>query len=58
MPDLPYTTAELDKEMFDYVYSTLQPDQMKIYPCVVVPWTIIEKWFNKNLKPFQRKYYK
>ena len=56
MPDLPYTTAELDKEMFDYVYSTLQPDQMKIYPCGVVPWTIIEKWFNKGIwKPFPKE---
>ena len=56
MPDLPFTTPELDKESFDYVYSTLQPDQMKIYPCVVVPWTIIEKWFNKGIwKPFPKE---
>ena len=48
MPDLPYTTPELDCQMFDYTYSILQPDQIKIYPCAVVPWTIIEKWYNQG----------
>ena len=53
MPDLPYTTPELDKLMFDYTYKKLQPDQIKVYPCAVVPWTIIEKWFNKGIwKPY------
>lgn len=53
MPDLPYTTPELDKEMFDFTYSILQPDQIKIYPCAVVPWTIIEKWYNDGKwKPY------
>lgn len=46
MPDLPFTTPELDKDMFDYTYSVLMPDQIKIYPCSVVPWTKIEKWYN------------
>ena len=45
MPDLPNSTPEMDKAMFDYVYNILQPDQMKIYPCEVVPWTVIEKWY-------------
>ena len=54
MPDLPFSTPELDKEMFDYTYKILQPDQIKIYPCAVVPWTIIEKWFNENKwKPYE-----
>ena len=46
MPDLPGSTPELDKEMFDIVYNTsvIQPDQTKIYPCEVVPWTVIKKW--------------
>ena len=45
MPDLPYATPELDKEMFDIVYNTpmLQPDQLKIYPCQVVPYTVIKR---------------
>jgi ELP3 family radical SAM enzyme/protein acetyltransferase len=46
MPDLPGSTPELDKEMFDIVYnsSIIQPDQTKIYPCEVVPWTVIKQW--------------
>lgn len=48
MPDLPYTTPEMDKEMFDYTYEVLQPDQIKVYPCAVVPWTKIEKWYNEG----------
>ena len=48
MPDLPFTTVELDKSMMDYTYQILQPDQIKVYPCAVVPWTIIEKWFNQG----------
>lgn len=44
MPDLPGSSPEIDKKMFDYVYSVVCPDQMKVYPCEVVPWTIIEKW--------------
>lgn len=48
MPDLPGATPEIDKKMFDYVYSTICPDQMKVYPCEVVPWTIIEKWYKEG----------
>ena len=51
MPDLPYSTPEIDKVMFDVVYEKedFQPDQIKIYPCEVVPWTKIEKWYNEGL---------
>ena len=48
MPDLPYSTPDLDKQMFDFVYSKVHPDQMKIYPCEVTPWTIIEKWYKEG----------
>jgi ELP3 family radical SAM enzyme/protein acetyltransferase len=48
MPDLPGSTPAIDKAMFDYVYSVVCPDQMKIYPCQVVPWTIIQKWHNEG----------
>ena len=48
MPDLPGATPDIDKAMFDYVYSVVCPDQMKVYPCEVVPWTIIEKWYKKG----------
>jgi ELP3 family radical SAM enzyme/protein acetyltransferase len=54
MPDLPYTTPELDKQMFDYTYTQLMPDQIKVYPCAVVPWTKIEKWYNEGKwKPYE-----
>lgn len=55
MPDLPYSNPEKDKYMFDQVYNSdkYQPDQIKIYPCEVVPWTKIEKWYNEgSYKPY------
>ena len=55
MPDLPYSSPEKDMKMFDDVYGTglYQPDQIKIYPCEVVPWTKIEKWYeNGTYKPY------
>lgn len=48
MPDLPNSTPEIDKAMFDYVYSIVCPDQMKVYPCQTIPWTIIEKWYKQG----------
>jgi ELP3 family radical SAM enzyme/protein acetyltransferase len=50
MPDLPHSSPEKDKEMFDTIYGSeeFQPDQIKIYPCEVVPWTKIEKWYNEG----------
>ena len=48
MPDLPTSTPELDMEMFDFVYSKLHPDQMKIYPCEVTPWTVIQQWYKEG----------
>lgn len=55
MPDLPYSTPEKDIAMFDEVYTTdrFQPDQIKVYPCEVVPWTKIEKWHKDgSYKPY------
>jgi ELP3 family radical SAM enzyme/protein acetyltransferase len=48
MPDLPGATPEIDIKMFDYVYTLLCPDQMKVYPCQTVPWTKIEKWYKEG----------
>lgn len=50
MPDLPYTNAQKDKNMFDYIYETsaIQPDQMKVYPCEIVPWTKIKQWYEEG----------
>ena len=50
MPDLPGASPELDMKMFDYVYKTpyLQPDQIKIYPCEVTPYTVIKNWHERG----------
>ena len=46
MPDLPLSNPDIDREMFEVVLASnaIMPDQVKIYPCEVVPWTVIEKW--------------
>ena len=54
MPDLPNSTPEIDKKMFDQIYNpqndeSYQPDQIKIYPCEITPYTIISKWYSKGL---------
>jgi len=50
MPDLPGSTPEIDKKMFDEVLNNenLQFDQWKIYPTAVVPWTKIKKMYDKG----------
>ena len=48
MPDLPDASPDIDKAMFDYVYSIVCPDQMKVYPCQTVPWTVIKKWYEQG----------
>eukprot|EP00760_Papus_ankaliazontas_P015771 PhM_4_TR16716/c0_g1_i1/m.16322 len=55
MPDLPGSTPEGDKRMFDELLSSpeLQADQWKIYPCQTVPWTVIQRWFEEGrYKPY------
>jgi ELP3 family radical SAM enzyme/protein acetyltransferase len=48
MPDLPFTTPDDDIKMFETVFQTdlIQPDQVKIYPCQIVPYTKIKKWYD------------
>lgn len=50
MPDLPGSSLEKDREMFDYILSNpdLQVDQWKIYPCSVTPFTKIQEWYEKG----------
>jgi len=48
MPDLPGASVAIDKAMFDYVYCVVCPDQMKVYPCQTVPWTVIKKWHSEG----------
>lgn len=50
MPDLPNATPEKDIAMFDFAFKSpyLQPDQVKIYPCEVTPWTVIKQWHDSG----------
>lgn len=55
MPDLPYSSPEKDKYMFDVVFNSdkFRADQLKIYPCEVVPWTKIKTWYEEgSYKPY------
>jgi ELP3 family radical SAM enzyme/protein acetyltransferase len=55
MPDLPGSSPEMDIEMFDTLYNSdkYQPDQIKVYPCAIVPWTKIKDWYDEGLyKPY------
>lgn len=47
MPDLPGSSPEQDKKMFEWVLSSpnFQADQWKIYPCEVTPFSQIEEWY-------------
>ena len=58
MPDLPGSSPQKDLKMFKYLFSSpdLQPDQLKIYPCVVNEYAPLYKWFkNGKYKPFPPK---
>lgn len=58
MPDLPGSTPAKDLKMFEYVYNSpdLQPDQVKIYPCVVNQYAPLYQWYKKGIyKPYSPK---
>jgi len=50
MPNLPGSSYEQDVVMLDNALydEKLQVDQLKIYPCAVVPFTKIKKWFEEG----------
>ena len=55
MPDLPNSSLKQDRDMFTKLFTTdlLRPDQMKIYPCEITPWTKIQKWYQEGkYKPY------
>jgi ELP3 family radical SAM enzyme/protein acetyltransferase len=55
MPNLPGSCAAEDIRMFDEFNNNpdLQVDQWKIYPCTVVPFTEIKKWYEAGTyKPY------
>lgn len=58
MPGLPHSTIAKDLCMFKELFSNpdFQPDWLKIYPCVVVPGSQLEKiWRNGKYKPYTDK---
>lgn len=50
MPNLPGSSYEMDKLMMEQVLhdDRLQADQLKIYPCAVVPFTKIKQWYEEG----------
>ncbi len=58
MPNLPGSNVELDKRMVGELFADdkYQPDYLKIYPCVVVPKSILSSIYRKGLfKPYDDK---
>jgi len=55
MPNLPGSSYEQDVKMLNEALydDRLQADQLKIYPCAVVPFTKIKEWYDKgDYKPY------
>ena len=50
MPNLPGSSYEQDVKMLEEALydDRLQADQLKIYPCAVVPFTKIKQWYDKG----------
>jgi elongator complex protein 3 len=58
MPGLPGSTPKKDLDTFKKVFSDprWQPDMLKIYPCVVVKNTLLNKWYQQGkYKPYTQK---
>lgn len=55
MPNLPGSTVKRDIEMFRELFKNpaFRPDMIKVYPCVVAPFTELSKWYEKGkYKPY------
>lgn len=50
MPNLPGSNPEMDIEMIREFFSDqrFKPDHLKIYPCVVTPYSELEQWFREG----------
>ncbi len=58
MLNLPGSTIKKDEKMFEELFSNpnFQPDQLKIYPCVVLKTALLYKlWKQKKYKPYSEK---
>lgn len=50
MPGLPGSTLESDLESFTELYGSpdFKPDYLKVYPCLVLPFSQLQKWHEKG----------
>jgi elongator complex protein 3 len=58
MPGLPGSTVARDIKMFKELFENedLRPDMLKVYPCVVTPFSELEKWYKDGrYKPYTDK---
>lgn len=58
MPNLPGSSPKRDIAMFKKLFSdsNFRPDMLKVYPCVVAPFSELEKWYHQGkFKPYTDK---
>jgi ELP3 family radical SAM enzyme/protein acetyltransferase len=51
MPDLPFTTLQHDYQLANefFLSKEFQLDYVKIYPCLRLPYTLAEKWYEQGI---------
>ena len=58
MPGLPGSNIENDIKLFKKMFSSskFKPDQLKLYPCQVMPGSVLEKWYwDGKYKPYSKE---
>ena len=56
MPNLPDSSPEKDIEMMDYVLANIHPDQVKMYPTTITPFTrILEDYKTGKYVPYNNE---
>lgn len=58
MPGLPGSNLKKDLQLFKKIFSDerFKPDQIKIYPCQVIPGSELENWYwKKKYKPYTKE---
>jgi len=58
MPGLPGSSYRKDLQLFRRLFSEqkFRPDQLKIYPCQVMPGSVLEDWYwKRKYKPYPEK---
>ncbi|MBI4994032.1 tRNA uridine(34) 5-carboxymethylaminomethyl modification radical SAM/GNAT enzyme Elp3 [Candidatus Peregrinibacteria bacterium] len=58
MPNLPGSNVARDIKMFKELFENpeFKPDMLKVYPCVVAPFSELEKWYKQGrYKPYTDK---